>query len=187
MRGISRIDSHAVSMIERADPLGFHPVDGIPHRLGVRQVDTEPRCRDLGKTIPDLGKPAVCRSGTGDKRRLVGGSADEHLSQRRLAGEQGGLDLARGPARLVTALGLGRDANGTSAGDGSGPVLLTPPSPPVAPALIAAGPRVGVTAAHDVPWRFWLEGEPSVSPYRRHTPRRRPDALTGGVRPPLAL
>ncbi len=96
-------------------------------------------------------------------------------------------DLARGPARLVTALGLGRDANGTSAVDGFGPVLLTPPSTPVTPALIAAGPRVGVTAAHDVPWRFWLEGEPSVSPYRRHTPRRRPDALTGGVRPPLAL
>ncbi len=42
------------------------------------------------------------------------------------------------------------------------------------PALVASGPRVGVTAAHDIPWRFWLVGEPSVSPYRRHTPRRRP-------------
>jgi DNA-3-methyladenine glycosylase len=82
--------------------------------------------------------------------------------------------LARGPARLVNALGLGRDANGTSAVDGSGPVLLTPPSTPIDPARIASGPRVGVSAAHDVPWRFWLVGEPSVSPYRRHTRRRRP-------------
>jgi DNA-3-methyladenine glycosylase len=82
--------------------------------------------------------------------------------------------LARGPARLVNALGLGRDANGTSAVDGSGPVLLTPPSTPIDPARIASGPRVGVSAAHDIPWRFWLVGEPSVSPYRRHTRRRRP-------------
>ncbi|WP_089155813.1 DNA-3-methyladenine glycosylase [Micromonospora sp. NBS 11-29] len=83
-------------------------------------------------------------------------------------------DLARGPARLVTALGLDREANGTSAVDGTGPLLLTPPVEPVDPALILAGPRVGVAAAHDLPWRFWLVDEPSVSVYRRHTPRRRP-------------
>ncbi|MDG4801508.1 DNA-3-methyladenine glycosylase [Micromonospora sp. WMMD980] len=83
-------------------------------------------------------------------------------------------DLARGPARLVTALGLGRDANGTSAVDGTGPLLLTPPADPVDPARLAAGPRVGVAAAHDLPWRFWLADEPSVSVYRRHSPRRRP-------------
>ncbi|PTA43900.1 DNA-3-methyladenine glycosylase [Micromonospora sp. RP3T] len=82
-------------------------------------------------------------------------------------------DLARGPARLVTALGLGRDANGTSAVDGTGPLLLAPPESPVDPARIVAGPRVGVAAAHDLPWRFWLADEPSVSVYRRHTPRRR--------------
>ncbi|WP_435586167.1 DNA-3-methyladenine glycosylase [Micromonospora aurantiaca (nom. illeg.)] len=83
-------------------------------------------------------------------------------------------ELARGPARLVTALGLGREANGTSAIDGGGPLLLTPPASPVDPARIVAGPRVGVAAAHDLPWRFWLADEPSVGVYRRHTPRRRP-------------
>ncbi|MFG1675737.1 DNA-3-methyladenine glycosylase [Micromonospora sp. NPDC049282] len=83
-------------------------------------------------------------------------------------------ELARGPARLVTALGLGRDANGSSAVDGTGPLLLTPPVEPVDPARITAGPRVGVAAAHDLPWRFWLVDEPSVSVYRRHSPRRRP-------------
>ncbi|WBB71500.1 DNA-3-methyladenine glycosylase [Micromonospora sp. WMMD1128] len=85
-------------------------------------------------------------------------------------------DLGRGPARLVTALGLGRDANGTSAVDGTGPLLLAAPESPVDPARITAGPRVGVAAAHDLPWRFWLIDEPSVSAYRRHTPRRRQPA-----------
>jgi DNA-3-methyladenine glycosylase len=39
---------------------------------------------------------------------------------------------------------------------------------------IAAGPRVGVTGAHDVPWRFWQAGDPTVSTYRRHVPRASP-------------
>ena len=82
-------------------------------------------------------------------------------------------DLARGPARLGMALGVGPEANGTSMIDGTGPLWLTPPTRPVDPTRIAAGPRVGVAAAHDVPWRFWISGDPTVSPYRRHVPRRR--------------
>jgi DNA-3-methyladenine glycosylase len=80
-------------------------------------------------------------------------------------------DLARGPARLVVALGLDGSAKGSSMVDGSGPILLTPPSRPVDPAVITAGPRVGVSSAHDVPWRFWLAGDRTVSPYRRHVAR----------------
>jgi DNA-3-methyladenine glycosylase len=38
---------------------------------------------------------------------------------------------------------------------------------------ILSGPRVGVSAAAEVPWRFWFEGEPTVSLYRAHVPRRR--------------
>ncbi|MEV2241582.1 DNA-3-methyladenine glycosylase [Micromonospora sp. NPDC049891] len=82
-------------------------------------------------------------------------------------------DLARGPARLVVALGVDATANGTCVLDGTGPLLLTPPTRPVAPSAVSAGPRVGVAAAHDVPWRFWITGDPTVSPYRRHVPRRR--------------
>ncbi|MDG4809283.1 DNA-3-methyladenine glycosylase [Micromonospora sp. WMMD1120] len=87
-------------------------------------------------------------------------------------------DLARGPARLVVALGIGASANGTSMLDGSGSLLLTPPTRPVPTAAVSAGPRVGVAAAHDVPWRFWITGDPTVSPYRRHTPRRRATSVT---------
>ncbi len=38
---------------------------------------------------------------------------------------------------------------------------------------VRTGPRVGLRQAADRPWRFWLEGEPSVSAYRPAAPRRR--------------
>ncbi len=82
-------------------------------------------------------------------------------------------DLARGPARLGVALGVAGEANGTSLIDGTGPLLLTPPPATDPPRKVAMGPRVGVAAAHDVPWRYWIEGDPTVTVYRRHTPRRK--------------
>ena len=44
---------------------------------------------------------------------------------------------------------------------------------PLAGARIMTGPRVGVREAADVPWRFWLDGEPTVSPYRPYASRKR--------------
>jgi DNA-3-methyladenine glycosylase len=82
-------------------------------------------------------------------------------------------DLARGPARLVSALGIDGTVYGTSVLDGSGPIVLTEPHIPVDPTLVRSGPRVGVTGAHEMQWRFWLDGDPTVSTYRRHAPRPR--------------
>ncbi len=82
-------------------------------------------------------------------------------------------DLARGPARLTQALGVGREADGTRLLDGTGPILLRPPAVPADDAAIRTGPRVGVNGGAEHPWRFWLDGEPSVGPYRRHLPKRR--------------
>ena len=65
---------------------------------------------------------------------------------------------------------------------GDGPVRLRPPATPVPSEAVAAGPRVGVTGAHDLPWRFWIAGDPSVSAYRRHVARARTSA--GGAVPP---
>jgi DNA-3-methyladenine glycosylase len=81
-------------------------------------------------------------------------------------------DLARGPARLCTALGIDGSAYGLNLLDPTCAVRLARPSAGSRPdpATIQSGPRVGVTGAHDVPWRFWLAGEPTVSVYRRHTP-----------------
>jgi DNA-3-methyladenine glycosylase len=80
--------------------------------------------------------------------------------------------LAAGPAKLMQVLALNRAANDTSVIDGSGPATLSPPT--TEPGAIEAGPRVGVTSAHDVPWRFWIAGDPTVSAYRRHIPKVRP-------------
>jgi DNA-3-methyladenine glycosylase len=74
-------------------------------------------------------------------------------------------DLARGPARLASLLGLGREHNGVDVTDPTSPVRLLA-GPPVDPAQVRTGPRVGVAAAHDLPWRFWLAGVPAVSTYR---------------------
>jgi DNA-3-methyladenine glycosylase len=82
-------------------------------------------------------------------------------------------ELARGPARLCAALGITGEHNGVDLLAPGSPVRLR--RPPVRAAdeaiEIALGPRVGVTGAHDVPWRFWIPGDPTVSAYRRHVPR----------------
>ncbi|MBB3044466.1 DNA-3-methyladenine glycosylase [Nocardioides sp. LMS-CY] len=77
-------------------------------------------------------------------------------------------DLARGPARLCKALGIGLDHDGTDLA--RGPITLTLDSPP---AEVSTGPRVGLRAAADRPWRFWITGERSVSAYRPAAPLRR--------------
>ena len=85
-------------------------------------------------------------------------------------------DLARGPARLCAALGITSEHNGVDLLAPGSPVRLRRPVRGTAEPMevdVAAGPRVGVTGAHDVPWRFWLTGDPTVSVYRRHVPRAR--------------
>jgi DNA-3-methyladenine glycosylase len=74
-------------------------------------------------------------------------------------------DLARGPARLAALLGLGRAHNGVDVTDPASPVRVLA-QPPVDRRLVRTGPRVGVAAAHERPWRFWLAGSPAVSTYR---------------------
>jgi DNA-3-methyladenine glycosylase len=91
-------------------------------------------------------------------------------------------DLARGPARLAMTLALGRGQNGidTVAKDSTFVVRSAAPAPCAGSharpgagppgAVVCSGPRVGVSgpggAAAAYPWRFWLEGEPTVSAYR---------------------
>jgi DNA-3-methyladenine glycosylase len=90
-------------------------------------------------------------------------------------------DLARGPARLCQALAIDRELNGADVCDPDGPLRVLPGEPvPPGPVRVRTGPRTGVNGAKDVPWRFWLDGEPSVSPYRLHTPRRRRAATPPG-------
>ena len=75
-------------------------------------------------------------------------------------------DLARGPARLCQALGIGLADNGADLM--SGPVTLELGDPVT---TVSTGPRVGLRGAPDRPWRFWVAGDPTVSPYRAAKPR----------------
>jgi DNA-3-methyladenine glycosylase len=72
------------------------------------------------------------------------------------------LDLARGPARLCQALGITLETNGE-------PARLTVPVSPLDD--VRTGPRVGLRQAAERPWRFWIDGEPTVSAYRPAKPR----------------
>ena len=77
-------------------------------------------------------------------------------------------DLARGPARLCSALAIDSRHNGAALDEGALTLVL---GEPPAPERVATGPRVGLRLAADHPWRFWLSGEPSVSAYRPAVPR----------------
>jgi DNA-3-methyladenine glycosylase len=77
-------------------------------------------------------------------------------------------DLARGPARLCSALALDLAHNGLDLSKGA----LTLGAP-VDPAAVSTGPRVGLRQAPERPWRFWLTGEPTVSRYVAAKPVRK--------------
>ncbi|HEX2362377.1 MAG TPA: DNA-3-methyladenine glycosylase [Jiangellaceae bacterium] len=81
-------------------------------------------------------------------------------------------DLARGPARLASALGLSRTDNGADLCASASAMHVIRGARPDS-AHIRTGPRVGLSRAADRPWRFWLDGDPTVSVYRPHAPRRR--------------
>jgi DNA-3-methyladenine glycosylase len=94
------------------------------------------------------------------------------VAMRRRPGARSETELAKGPARLTGVLGLDRRHNGVDLTDPASPVRLLATEP--APAEeIRVGPRVGVAVAMDVPWRFWLDGSPTVSTYRRGAKRQR--------------
>ena len=100
---------------------------------------------------------------------LVGGL---ELARHRRPAARRDVDLARGPARLATCLGLDRADNGVDLLAADSPVRLTTlPEQPVGE--MATGPRVGITAAADRPWRFWLAGDPSVSTFKPGGRKRR--------------
>lgn len=87
----------------------------------------------------------------------------EDLAFSRRPAAQASRDLARGPARLTQALGIGLDDLDLD--------LLSPESSVrlhrgASPAAVSCGPRVGISQATDLPWRFWATDAPSVSVFR---------------------
>jgi len=81
--------------------------------------------------------------------------------------------LARGPGRLGQAMGFTLEHDGTNLLRGS--VALYAPAHRTRRARVAVGPRVGITKAADLPYRFFEPDSPWVSPFRsgkRKQPRR---------------
>ncbi|MFH9422422.1 DNA-3-methyladenine glycosylase [Streptomyces sp. NPDC017529] len=84
-------------------------------------------------------------------------------------------ELAKGPARLATALDIDRSLDGTDicSTDPDQPLTVLHGHPADA-AEVLNGPRTGISGEGAVhPWRFWIDGDPTVSPYRAHVPRKR--------------
>jgi DNA-3-methyladenine glycosylase len=88
-------------------------------------------------------------------------------------------DLARGPARLTQALAIGPQDKDADLLDAGGPVRLHHGEPPAA---VSSGPRVGISQATELPWRFWETGADSVSVFRPGgKPRRRTARQDGSL------
>ncbi|MEU7018789.1 DNA-3-methyladenine glycosylase [Streptomyces sp. NPDC046385] len=100
-------------------------------------------------------------------------SGTEQARKRRLSARYD-TELAKGPARLATALDVALSLNGTDTCGGPDAPLSLLTGTPAPPDRIRSGPRTGVGgdgAPH--PWRFWIDGDRTVSPYRAHAPRKR--------------
>jgi DNA-3-methyladenine glycosylase len=102
----------------------------------------------------------------------------EELAFSRRPAARSARDLARGPARLTQAVAIGPDDRGAC--------LLAPDSDVrlhrgPAPHAVSAGPRVGISQATDLPWRFWEPDAPSVSVFRPGGRPRRRSAGQDGV------
>jgi DNA-3-methyladenine glycosylase len=70
-------------------------------------------------------------------------------------------DLCSGPGKLTQALGIELHENGTDLA--TGPVRFEPAAPGWEELDVVVGPRIGITKAADLPWRFCVAGSRSVS------------------------
>jgi DNA-3-methyladenine glycosylase len=123
-------------------------------------------CVNLVCQPPGTASAVLLRAG-----RVIAGV--ELAVARRAAGRRiAERDLARGPARLCKALGITRAQDGADVCDPASPLRVRWPDQRVKQD-ISQGPRIGISVAAEVPWRFWLTGDPTVSVYRPYTPRRR--------------
>jgi DNA-3-methyladenine glycosylase len=139
---------------------------GPPGRLYVYFSYGVHWCANVVVGPPGRGSAVLLRAG----EVVVG----ESLARTRRPAARSARDLARGPARLTQALGIGPDDRGADLLDPSSTVRLHRGT---APGPVSTGPRVGISLAQELPWRFWQTDAPSVSVFRAGGKSRR--AVTG--------
>lgn len=155
--GIHDPASHAYTRTPRSEIMY-----GPPWRLYVYQTRHH-FCANIVTGPTEHAAAVLIRSGeviAGHElaRQRRGGVNDwGHLP---LAGDR----LARGPGNLTQALGITLADLGTPVLEQHGVHLGAAVDQDFE---IASGPRVGVSKAADVPWRFWIAGDPTVSTYKR--------------------
>ncbi len=101
-------------------------------------------CREAGHGAGVLIRAVEPTAGI-ERMRARRGVADDRL-------------LCSGPGRLAQALGVDRSHDGLP--------LDAPPFelvPAAAPPAVVRGPRIGISKAVELPWRFGLAGSPFVS------------------------
>ncbi|QEU95294.1 DNA-3-methyladenine glycosylase [Streptomyces kanamyceticus] len=123
-------------------------------------------CMNLVCGPPGMASAVLLRAG-----EITEGA---ELARKRRLSARNDKELAKGPARLATALDVDRSLNGSDACGGRGSPFTVLSGTPTHPDQVRSGPRTGVSGEGGVhPWRFWTANDPTVSPYRAHTPRRR--------------
>ena len=96
---------------------------------------------------------------------------DVMRAHRGIDASAGGRSIASGPGRLAQALGLGVEDDGLSIlGRDFGIYRSGEQEPPV---TVRAGPRIGISKATDLPYRYFVPGHPLVSGPRGATAGKR--------------
>jgi len=155
--------SHAYTRTPRSETMY-----GPSYRLYVYRSYGIHHCANVVTGPREIGAAVLLRAG-----EVVDGL---ELAHQRRGADTGHHLLARGPGNLAQALAITLADLGTDVLDPDRAVHLGPE--PRGRRTIESGPRVGVSKAADVPWRFWLDGDPTVSAYRRSP--RAPAPLPSG-------
>jgi DNA-3-methyladenine glycosylase len=83
----------------------------------------------------------------------------ERMAERR--GREEPRELCSGPGKLTQALAIGLEINGASLTEP--PFELREPDQASGPTMVVTGPRIGITRAVELPWRFCAEGSEYLS------------------------
>jgi len=121
-------------------------------------------CANVAANVPGVGHGVLLRAG-----EVVAGR-ELALARRTARGVcRTDRDLARGPARLTVAAGIGPGHDGADVATPGGEVVVVV-GEQVPERLVSRGPRVGVAGAGDLaatlPYRLWVSGDPHVSAFR---------------------